>query len=306
MVGYCCINLSINKDKPKRDHIQVNRGMVKKTFDSRGLEYVSELAIKNISDLEKIIRWNIKNEIFVYRMSSEMFPVLGFYKLEDIPKFKFISNKLESIGNLIKSNSMRVSFHPSHFCVLASENEEVVKNTIDELNKHAQIMDIMGLDRTHYYPINIHISTTKPSRESACERFIENFKYLSDSCKMRLTLENDDSPNQYSVKILYDLIYKNIGVPIVFDQHHYNYGLKDQTMEESLKLAYSTWGDIKPLTHMSSPKTIEDPKSKKIAHADFIYERIETFGLDFDTEIEAKAKDLAVIDYLKKFKNKNE
>jgi len=306
MVGYCCINLSINKDKPKRDHIQVNRGMVKKTFDSRGLEYVSELAIKNISDLEKIIRWNIKNKIFVYRMSSDMFPVLGFYKLEDIPKFKFISSKLESIGNLIKSNSMRVSFHPSHFCVLASENEEVVKNTIDELNKHAQIMDIMGLDRTHYYPINIHISTTKPSRESACERFIENFKYLSDSCKMRLTLENDDSPNQYSVKILYDLIYKNIGVPIVFDQHHYNYGLKDQTMEESLKLAYSTWGDIKPLTHMSSPKTIEDPKSKKIAHADFIYERIETFGLDFDTEIEAKAKDLAVIDYLKKFKNRNE
>jgi UV DNA damage endonuclease len=48
---------------------------------------------------------------------------------------------------------------------------------------------------------------------------------------------------------------------------------------------------------MSSPKTIEDAAGKATAHADYIYEAIETFGLEFDTEIEAKAKDMAVIRY---------
>ena len=45
------------------------------------------------------------------------------------------------------------------------------------------------------------------------------------------------------------------------------------------------------MTHMSSPKTLEDNSGKQTAHADYIYEEIKTFGLDFDTEIEAKAKD---------------
>jgi len=115
-----------------------------------------------------------------------------------------------------------------------------------------------------------------------------------------LTIENDDSPNQYSVKILYDLVHTKIGIPIVFDQHHFNYGPQDQTMEDALKLAHSTWS-TRAMTHMSSPKTLEDNSGKQTAHADYIYEEIKTFGLDFDVEIEAKAKDLAVIKYREQF-----
>jgi UV DNA damage endonuclease len=53
---------------------------------------------------------------------------------------------------------------------------------------------------------------------------------------------------------------------------------------------------------MSSSKKLEDEKSVAIAHADYIYEKIETFGLEFDTEVEAKAKDLAVLKYREIFK----
>ena len=65
-IGYCCINISINLGKSKKDYISVNRGMVKKTFENKGLSYVSELAIKNIDDLKKILEWNLKNNIYVY------------------------------------------------------------------------------------------------------------------------------------------------------------------------------------------------------------------------------------------------
>ena len=300
-LGYCCINISLNEGKKKKDQITVNRGMIKKTFETKGLGYVSELVIQNIDDLKKIIDWNIQNDIFVYRMSSDMFPCIGFYKLEDLPDFDLISSKLLSIGQFAKDNKIRLSFHPTHFCIPASENPVVVKNAIDELDKHAQIMDLMGLDQSHYYPINIHVNTTKPTREEAADRFCQQFFNLSESCQKRLVVENDDGPNQYSTKILYDLIYSKIKIPITHDFHHHNYGPQDISQEEALKLACSTWGDITPMTHMSSPRTLEDISSKQIAHADYIYEEIKTFGLDFDTEIEAKAKELAVIRYRAQF-----
>jgi UV DNA damage endonuclease len=202
---------------------------------------------------------------------------------------------------LAKKNDIRLSFHPSHFCIIASENQKVINSAIDELNKHAELMDMMGLEQSHYYPINIHIGTTKPSREEAANKFCLNFHRLSESCKKRLTVENDDSPNQYSVKMLYDWVYSQIKIPLVFDQHHFNYGPQDQTMEEALKLAHSTWNGVKPLTHMSSPKTLEDISGKNIAHADYIYEEIKTYGLEFDTELECKKKDIALLKYRKDF-----
>ena len=300
-IGYCCIPLGCNEGKKKKEQILVNRGMVRRTFDAKGLPYVSELIIENLKDTLKVLDWNLKNHIYIYRLSSDSFPWMTEYEFSDLPKFPAIQTYMRLIGEKIKSNGMRCSYHPGPFNVLASENPSVVEKTIKELDKHAQLMDLMGLDQTTFYPINIHINTTQPTREEAAQRFVDRFPLLSESCRKRLTVENDDSPNQYSVKMLYDFVHTKIGIPIVFDQHHFNYGPQDQTMEEALKLAHSTWS-TRAMTHMSSPKTLEDNSGKQTAHADYIYEEIKTFGLDFDTEIEAKAKDLAVLRYREQFK----
>ena len=299
-IGYCCIPMGCNVGLKKKDQITVNRGMVRRTFDAKGLPYVSELVIENLKDTLKVLDYNLSVGIYIYRLSSDSFPWMSEYEFSDLPNFNVIKNLMTQIGDKIKSNAIRTSYHPGPFNVLASENDSVVEKTIKELNKHAELMDLMGLDQTTFYPINIHINTTKPTCEEAAQRFVDRFSLLSDSCKKRLTLENDDSPNQYSVKMLYDMVHTKIGIPIVFDQHHFNYGPQDQTMEEALRLAHSTW-TTRAITHMSSPKTLEDASGKQIAHADYIYEEIKTFGLDFDTEIEAKAKDLAVIRYRQQF-----
>jgi UV DNA damage endonuclease len=293
--------MGCNVGLKKKEQITVNRGMVRRTFDAKGLPYVSELVIENLKDTLKVLDYNLKSHIYIYRLSSDSFPWMSEYEFSDLPNFNVIQNLMTKIGDKIKSNNIRTSYHPGPFNVLASENPSVVEKTIKELNKHAELMDMMGLDQTTFYPINIHINTTQPTREEAAQRFVDRFPLLSESCKKRLTLENDDSPNQYSVKILHDLVHTKIGIPIVFDQHHFNYGPQDQSMEEALKLAHSTWS-TRVMTHMSSPKTLEDNSGKQTAHADYIYEEIKTFGLDFDTEIEAKAKDLAVIRYRQQFK----
>ena len=299
-IGYCCISLGINEGLTKKQEVLVNRGMVRKTFDSKGLSYVSELIIGNLKDTLKILDYNIKNDIKIYRMSSDSFPWMSEYAFGDLPNFGIINQLLKEIGNKVKNNDLRVSYHPGPFNVLGSENKSVVQKTIFELNQHAELMDLMGLDQTNYYPINIHINTTKPTRESAAERFCNNFSQLSESCKKRLTVENDDKSSQYSVKMLYDLVYTKIGIPIVFDQLHFRLGPQDLLLEESLRLALSTW-KTKPMTHMASSLKNEDQSGLERAHANYVYEKIETFGLEFDTEIESKSKDLAVIKYRKDF-----
>jgi UV DNA damage endonuclease len=301
-IGYCCINLSINEDGRKKvDYIKVNRGMIKKTFQEKGLIYVSELVIENLKDTIKILNWNIKNNIKVYRLSSDSFPWLTEYKIEELPNFDKIKNLLNGIGKIIIKNNLRISYHPGPFNVLGSLNNDVVNKTIHELNFTSSILDYMNLEQSTYYPINIHINNTKPTHIEASERFCNNFYLLSESAKKRLTVENDDGLNQYSAKMLYDLIYQKIKIPIVFDFHHYLYGPQDQLMEDALKLSLSTW-TTKPMTHMSSSKLLEQQNVKQTAHADFIYEKIPYFDkYEFDCEIEAKSKDKAVLKYIKDY-----
>ena len=52
------------------------------------------------------------------------------------------------------------------------------------------------------------------------------------------------------------------------------------------------------LFHYSScRRTFEDPGCKAQAHADFIYEKINDYGHAVDIEVEAKAKEVAVLKY---------
>jgi UV DNA damage endonuclease len=303
-LGYCCINLSISEGLSKKEKIGVNRSMTKKTFNERGIEYVSELVILNVTDLKKILLWNHQNGINMYRMSSDMFPWMSEYQIQDLPRFQEIREILEECGKIAMETNQRITFHPSPYGVLASLNQEVVQKALKELEQHAQIMDLMGLERSYKYPINIHVNTTKPTKQEAAERFCNNFQLLSESVRSRLVVEVDDKKSQYTSVDLYELIYKKIGIPITFDYlHNLCNPPENLSEEESLVLCLSTWPEgFIPLTHYSESKKIyEDRYSKEVAHTDWIYSKIETYGKVFDTELEVKMKDQALLKYLKEF-----
>lgn len=294
--GYCCICLTLAEKK-----ITTNRGMIQKTFKERGLEYVSELALKNVQDLIKILEWNASQGIRVFRMSSDMFPWWSEYELEDLPLFTEIAAVLSRAGEISKKTGQRHSYHPSHFSVLASSTPDVVKRAVKDIDQHARIMDIMGLPGDRNSPINIHINTVQGGKEAAIQRFIENYALLSDSAQKRLVVENDDKPGQFTPKDLYEGLYKRTGIPITFDYHHHMCNPDGLSQEESLRLALSTW-ECLPMTHFSdSRRKYEDPKAKEIAHSDWIWNRIETYGETFDIECEVKSKDLALLKYFKQF-----
>jgi UV DNA damage endonuclease len=103
---------------------------------------------------------------------------------------------------------------------------------------------------------------------------------------------------------LYQMVYLKIGTPITFDFHHHRFNTGDLTEEAALRLAYTTWHGHTPLTHYSScKKTFEDSSVIARSHADHVYEKINNYGLTIDIEVEAKAKDLAVLKYREQYES---
>jgi len=288
-LGYACINMSMGKK------VTTNRAMVKRTFQSKGLDYVSELALLNAKDIIKILEWNRMNGINFFRLSSSIVPWGDHLDLTQLKDYKEIKSELKKAGDFAKFWNMRLTSHPGPFVVLTSPNEQVVLNAIADLELHGKIFDMMGLSKTPFNKINIHCNGVYGDKKSAMDRFCKNFKRLSPSIQKRLTVENDDKATMYSVlDLMY--IHEKIGIPIVFDYHHHKFCTGGLTEEDAMKLAASTWPKgITPVVHYSEPKEGSKPQ----AHADYIKEIPQTYGVDVDIMVEAKAKELSILPFIK-------
>lgn len=292
--GYACLNVSLKRRGGFRS-------MIKRTWLEKGISHASRLCIENTEIMCGIIDWNNKNEIQVYRMTSDLMPWGTEYELENLPDWAEIRSNLERASSLAFSGNQRLSFHPGQFNCLGSPHENVIKNCMRDLRMHGDIMDSMGLPRTPQAKINIHLGGTYGDKVSAIDRWCKNFELLPDSVRSRLTVENDDKANCYSVLDLME-VHRRTGVPIVFDAHHATFcrslGLSER---DEIHLAASTWpSGIRPVMHYSeSASTREGRKCVATAHSCFVDGPVRDWGLDVDCVVEAKAKELAVLQLTK-------
>ena len=297
-IGYACINMTLGEQTPK---ITTNRSMVKKTFTQKGISYASELALQNSRDLFEILKWNVANNIKLFRTSSDMFPWASEYNLEDLPDYKKISNILKGCGTYANDNGLRINSHPGPFNVLVSPNPKVVANTIIDLELHGKLFDLMGLSQTPYNNINIHCNGVYGDKISAMDRFCANFEKLSESVRKRLTLENDDKESMYSVSDLMYIHHKT-GIPIVFDYHHHQFCTGGLSERQALLLAVSTWrkSGVTPEVHYSESKALheENSKLKPQAHSDYITSLPNRYRINVDIMVEAKANELAILPFI--------
>ena len=304
-MGYACINMQLNDPKnygsnPKAPRVTTNRTMIKRTFKDKGIEYASQLALQNSMDLDTIVRWNKANGFDFFRISSDIFPWASEYSLTNLPDYDKIEEILFNTGVFVEENDMRITSHPGPFNKLTSPREQVVLNTIKDLETHGELFDLLCLKRSPYAKINIHVGAHYNDRRMALDNFCKNFERLSDSVRSRLTVENDDKASLYSTKELYDEVFTRIGTPIVHDFHHHGFCTGGLSQKDALALAAATWGDVIPVTHYSESRRDEqnDEKIKPQAHSDFIYDKIDTYGITVDVMVEAKMKELAVLRYM--------
>ncbi|GLC43785.1 hypothetical protein PLESTB_000907700 [Pleodorina starrii] len=291
-LGYACLCATL------RDYdIFASRDTTKAGFQSRGLDYVSKLALANARDLRPLIEWNQAHGIRLFRLSSGIFPWMSFYQLEELPDAEAIKEALADAGAAARQYGHRITFHPSEFTKIASDKPEVVETSIKELEVHSRIFDLMGfLPATPYNKINIHVGGVYGDKIASMDRFAKVvLERLSPNCRARLTVENDDRPSMYSVSDLVYLAHK-AHIPIVFDFHHHRFCTGGLSEEAAFRLALSTWPTgVRPIVHWSESQEGRRPH----AHSDYISGPINLYGMEqeVDVMIESKAKELALLHY---------
>ena len=262
---------------------------------------LTETVKNNLNCLERILRYNVDHGIFFFRISSDTVPFAS-HKICDLDWEDTFSVELRKLGNFIKARGIRISMHPDQFIVLNSPRENVLKNSVAELEYHAAFLDALRLGPSA--KIQIHVGGVYGDKALAKKRFVSNYSSLSDEVKKRLVLENDD--RLYCLGDCLD-IYKKTGIPVLFDSFHHWCLNRGEPLGHAALLASHTWRekDGAMMTDFSHQK-----KGKaKGAHADSIDIRIfakyinevEKFSPDIMLEIKDKEKSaIKALTYLSK------
>jgi UV DNA damage endonuclease len=296
--GYACINLTLSEKG-----ITTNRVVRKKTFDENGLEEISKISILNLQDLKTILEWNVKNNIYLFRLSSSLIPWWTKFELNELPNYDKIRKLLEDIGNYATDEGIRLTFNPNNFIQLASKDTLYVSESVIDLERHSEIFDLMGFSPSVYNKININIGDTYENKANSIRRFITTFKMLTNNLRKRLTIEIDDKQSLYNITDLLIISYE-IKTPIVFDVFNYICANKNiLNMSLDIATAILTWNNITPIIHISSSKKkYEDINAEETSHANLIYDDefiLSLFkNINVDIMIEAESKELALFTFL--------
>lgn len=292
MLGYAGLNRTL---RDREEPLRANRSMQQKTWEERGLSYVAELTRQNFEDFLEILHWNVDHGIELYRCSSKLVPWNSQFDLSDLPNDDKISRLAEQIGSYIEENDLRLTFHPDYWCKLASTSEDTVERSLTAVEYHADWLDLLGLDRSPYYGINVHIGATYGDKDATAERFRDAVEQLSPGARSRLTVENDDKSGLWSVAELADVVEPS-PVPVVFDYHHHSFTDDGLTYREGFERARSTWDGFRPITHYSEPARLRDGESRPQAHAEMVFDLPDWLATEADVVIEADGKERAVFE----------
>ena len=137
-LGLCCINTELRKSG-----VFCSRTMIRKNFT---VEKAKALALQNIADIEKLCKWNYNHNIFVLRLSSDIFPHFTDTETESYD-LSFAMEALAEAGTAIKKYCQRITFHPGQYNQVGAKSKSVFEKTILDLKMHADILDAMGIDK---------------------------------------------------------------------------------------------------------------------------------------------------------------
>jgi UV DNA damage endonuclease len=214
------------------------------------------------------------------------------------------------IGETARRLDVRLSFHPGQFCVLASENDNIVNRSIEEFEYHATMARWMGYGRSFQdFKINVHISGKRGPAgiQAALQR-------LSPEARNCITIENDEM--SWGVESSIELV---TDVALVLDLHHHwiRTGEYIDHRDDRIKRIQDSWRGVRPVIHYSTSR--EDlvvghacnikpdldrllnegfKKQKLRAHSDFAWnQETNAWALSHwnwaDIMVEAKGKNIA-------------
>ena len=334
-IGFCCKWIDTVDQlagfKPKDDALRYNNKTTTVAWLNRQTKAVAEQRLWDIMEhntdatlrlVERV--GTLAPELRMVRLSSDILPVYtestwGYFWTDQHVQ-QTLAQRLAKIGDAAKRLDVRVSFHPGQFCVLASDREDVVTNSIAEFEYHTDLARWMGFGSTwhdHGFKINVHISGKGGPMALRAVYF-----RLSPEARNLITIENEE----YTYGLDSCLTLGDI-LPIVFDTHHHwiHSGEYLSPTDDRIKIIKDSWRGIRPTLHYSVSResmglanvgrpdlsTLIESGHKKgtlRAHSDFMWnsavnQYVGEFWNDFDIQVESKAKNLASQKLYEELKN---
>jgi UV DNA damage endonuclease len=321
-IGFACKFAEINKKGEISSVEGLNTGGTTMAWAKRQTsrqvveEKIMDVAKQNIMNTRALVNKvaSLPEPLRMLRITSDM---LSFYTHDDYKDFwkrsdvqASLERWMAPIGEIARSNHVRLSFHPDQFVVLASESEGIVNKSIEEFEYHADMARWMGYGKTFQdFKINVHIS----GRQGP-EGIRKAYQRLSPEARNCLTIENEE--NAWGLD---DCLSISDLVPIVLDIHHHwcREGEYIDPNDDRVKRVVDSWRGVRPTMHYSvsredvlvghCPDTLPDhslllstgyKKQKLRAHSDFYWNNAVnkwaiSFMDQFDIMAESKAKNLA-------------
>ncbi|MBN2558905.1 MAG: UV DNA damage repair endonuclease UvsE [Clostridia bacterium] len=247
-MGYACLALNV-------PGTGFRSCMQKNATDERLLEITAH----NLGALEKLIDYNIENNIRLFRISSDIVP-FGSSPVNSLEWWNIFGDRLFKTGLKIKDSGMRVSMHPGQYTVLNSPSQDVVERAARDLEYHDRFLTALGAGKSS--KIILHLGGIYGDKKEAVKRFSGNYKKLSENIRQRLVLENDD--RSYSIC---DILAAAgpLGIPAVYDNLHNRINsCGDETDAVWIRECSKTWDadDGRQKIHYSQ----QDPQKQPGAH----------------------------------------
>lgn len=286
-LGLCCIF----KDQPIRFRRTTAKYLGR--FDREDqLARLADIISHNATSLSHALAYCADNGIQAFRINSQILPlkthsVMG-YRMDDLPGSRAILEQFRACGQFAATRNIRLSFHPDQFVLLSSPTSRVTLHSVNELIYQAEVAKWVGAD-----VINIHGGGMYGDKTGALGRLEEEILALPGHIRSLLTLENDD--RIYTPADLLPVCTRT-GIPLVYDVHHHRVNPDGMSIEAATSAAVTTW-NREPLFHISSPiNGWQGNDTRK--HHDYIDP--DDFppcwrNLDITVDVEAKAKELAVL-----------
>lgn len=282
-IGYACLVMGVNK-------VDFKSCQLKNLNNERLITIIKH----NLEVLERIIDYNIENDIKLFRITSDLIP-FGSSPVNKINWWDQFQKEFFLIGEKIKTSKMRVSMHPGQYTIINSLSQEVVYRAIDDLKYHARVLESLGLDNKH--KIILHLGGVYNDKKEAMKRFINNFYLIDEKIRKRIVIENDDK--LYNINEVLE-IGLTLNIPVVFDTLHHEVlpSNDEKKLKEWIDECRKTWKkeDGIPKIHYSQ----QDREKKPGAHSKTI--DLKTFLTfvskiddDIDIMLEVKDKNLSTI-----------
>lgn len=205
------------------------------------IESIRQLVIK-VSQYEHSLR--------MVRIGSDILPMYTqpdwcwFYRQADVRAYA--EKHLADVGRLARTHDVRLSFHPGQFCVLASDNDNIVERSIEEFEYHVDLARWMGYGATwhdHGFKINVHLSG-----RGGPAKFLDTLGRMTPEARNLITIENDEM--KYGLDVTLAV---REHVALVLDIHHHwiNMGEYISPQDPRVRMVLDSWRGTRPTAHYS-------------------------------------------------------